>query len=42
MWSQGDLSLSERILTTTAFGIANLLYALSLIDADKDVITSSQ
>ena len=42
MWSQRDLSLCGRILTTNSFGISNLVYSLSMMDADRDVITSAQ
>ena len=42
MWSQRDLSLCGRILTTKTFGISNLVCSLSMMDADRDVITSAQ
>ena len=42
MWSQRDLSLCGRILTTKTFGISNLVYSLSMMDANRDVITSAQ
>ena len=42
MWSQRDLSLCGRILTSKTFGISNLVYSLSMIDANRDVIAIAQ
>lgn len=42
IWSKRDLSLSGRVLISKSHGVSNIIYSLSMTDAENSVIADAQ